>query len=677
MKWNSSSAVIFALNRYFAVVLALYAAFALDLPNPWWAMLTVFLAQPTQPLVGAIWAKAFYRVAGTIIGAIAAIVLIPNLSNSPELLILGLAAWVGACLFGALLDRTPRGHVFMLAGYTVALVYLPIATDPIRIFDTAVVRTEEIIIGVLASALVQSLLFPSNVEAIMHDKLAGIMKEARGWIGDRLRALAPAPTPQSIAIDLTELNLMATDWRFEGTFPQPARRALRALEERLVALLPLMSAIEDRLKALADADSLAPAVPPILDRIATRVAAIDTTGAEPIDDLASGIRGVAPEIGSASTWSQMLLASLAARLLELLSAWEEIRLLAAAVHAPAQQPDQNVRQLLAVARPRSLHVDRGVAVLSGLVVALTIICGGAFTLAVRWESGDLAIGFAAICCSLFATADDPTPMVRDFLAGFIIALPLALFYEFAVLPAIDGFVMLSAVLFPVIVPISLFLTQPRFFFKALATLVGFGAGLALQPSFVADLPTFMNVYIAVLVGALLALTTLSLARALPVRRVIHRILRAGWQELADLTKADAVPDREIWASRMLDRVGLLLPRLARTEASKEWEFVDALRDLRLGVSIIELHRLRTRVEDSTGRQIESVLGALGRHFQTLALGRDASLSLGVVDRLDAAMTGILQMTEPEDRNAGIIAAVGLRRGLFPKASAYKPAEEAR
>jgi uncharacterized membrane protein YccC len=59
----------------------------------------------------------------------------------------------------------------MLAGYTVALVYLPIATDPIRIFDTAVIRTEEIIIGVLASALVQSLLFPSNVEAIMHDKL--------------------------------------------------------------------------------------------------------------------------------------------------------------------------------------------------------------------------------------------------------------------------------------------------------------------------------------------------------------------------------------------------------------------------------------------------------------------------------------------------------------------------
>jgi len=62
---------VFALNCYCAVMLALYAAFSLDLPNPWWAMVTVFLGQPPQPLVGAIWAKAFYRTAGTAVGLIA------------------------------------------------------------------------------------------------------------------------------------------------------------------------------------------------------------------------------------------------------------------------------------------------------------------------------------------------------------------------------------------------------------------------------------------------------------------------------------------------------------------------------------------------------------------------------------------------------------------------------
>src|ERR1700733_7505635 len=90
--------VFFALNCFLAVILALYVAFSLSLPNPWWAMVTVFLAQPPQNLVGAIWAKALYRVAGTAIGLLASLAIIPRLSSAPELMILALAAWVALCL---------------------------------------------------------------------------------------------------------------------------------------------------------------------------------------------------------------------------------------------------------------------------------------------------------------------------------------------------------------------------------------------------------------------------------------------------------------------------------------------------------------------------------------------------------------------------------------------------
>jgi hypothetical protein len=113
------------------------------------------------------------------------------------------------------------------------------------------------------------------------------------------------------------------------------------------------------------------------------------------------------------------------------------------------------------------------------------------------------------------------------------------------------------------------------------------------------------------------------------------------------------------------------------QASRELELVNGLGDLRLGISIIELRRLRDKVRDTTGRQIESVLGAVGVHFQALALGREASLSPAVIDRLDAAMAGILQLNEPADRHAGIVAAIGLRRALFPHASAYRPVEATR
>ena len=671
MTWYSTSSALFALSRYISVVLALYVAFALNLPNPWWAMLTVFLAQPTQPLVGAIWAKAAYRVAGTVIGVIASIVLIPSFANSAEVLVLALASWVAICLFGSLLDRSPRGYVFMLAGYTVALVGLPIATNPDGIFDVAVARAEEIIIGVLASAVVQSVLFPRSVSEAMQAKLDVIMNEARAWIGQGLRVLTPAPAPRHLAAELTALNLMATDWKFEGAYPGSARGALLALEERLVSLLPLMASIEDRLKGLPAADVEAQEIAPLLDRIAAWVATAETDD-DPIGRLASEIRGRAPELGPTSSWSDILVASLVGRLSDLAATWEECLQLARIVRGHDPKPSQTMRHLLGGARPRRLHVDRGVAAFSALVIAVIVLCAGALTVATRWESGPIAIGIAAVTCSLFAAADDPTPMVLDFVIGIILALPLAVLYEFAILPMIDGFVMLAAVLFPVIFMAGLFLTQPKFALKTLAIVVGFSAGLALQPTFSSNFAVFTNTYIALVVGALLALIGLRLARILPAHRIIRRILRASWKELAALAASRAPPDRAAWASRMLDRAGLLPPRLARAGPSDEWDAVDALRDLRLGAGIIELRRLQSLAGAATSREIEGVLTALSAHFQALSLGRAAALPLNVVDRLDAAITGILRLREPADRQAGVAAATGLRRTLFPQAAAYRP-----
>jgi hypothetical protein len=135
-----------------------------------------------------------------------------------------------------------------------------------------------------------------------------------------------------------------------------------------------------------------------------------------------------------------------------------------------------------------------------------------------------------------------------------------------------------------------------------------------------------------------------------------------------------VPSRSAWASLTLDRVGLLLPRLARAEPSEEWELADALTDLRLGVSIIELRQLSPRVRDTAGPQIDSILANLSSHFRALSLGRSDPLPVAAVDRFDATLKAILQLTQPADRYAGIVAGTSLRRGLFPQAPAYRASE---
>ena len=110
----SRAELLFSAKSFAAAMLALYLALSIGLPRPFWAMLTAYVV--SSPLSGAVRSKAVYRVGGTLLGSMATVLMVPGLANSPELLTLALACWVGLCLYISLHDRTPRSYVFMLAG---------------------------------------------------------------------------------------------------------------------------------------------------------------------------------------------------------------------------------------------------------------------------------------------------------------------------------------------------------------------------------------------------------------------------------------------------------------------------------------------------------------------------------------------------------------------------------
>ena len=133
---------LFSVKTFLAGMLALYIAFSIDLSRPYWALATVYIV--SQPLAGALRSKAVYRIGGTLLGAVITVALVPNLVNSPELLSTSLALWVGLCLYLSLLDRTPRSYLFILAGYSAALIGFPAVDEPGAMFDIALARVEEI-----------------------------------------------------------------------------------------------------------------------------------------------------------------------------------------------------------------------------------------------------------------------------------------------------------------------------------------------------------------------------------------------------------------------------------------------------------------------------------------------------------------------------------------------------
>jgi uncharacterized membrane protein YccC len=115
-----SPALLFGLRLWAAVSLALCLAFWLQLDNPAWAGTSA--AVVCQPGVGASLRKGWFRVIGTIIGAVAIVVLTAWFPQQRTGFLLGLALWCAAAGLLATLLRNFASYAAALAGYTAVII---------------------------------------------------------------------------------------------------------------------------------------------------------------------------------------------------------------------------------------------------------------------------------------------------------------------------------------------------------------------------------------------------------------------------------------------------------------------------------------------------------------------------------------------------------------------------
>src|SRR5262249_60570101 len=130
---------------------------------------------------------------------------------------------------------------------------------------------------------------------------------------------------------------------------------------------------------------------------------------------------------------------------------------------------------------------------------------------------------------------------------------------------------------------------------------------------------------AFVAGGLAGLVVTRLMRVIGPRASAGRLIRAPYRALADLAEGRALPTRDHWASRMLDRVGLLLSRQPRFEPHPQYEFADALESLRLGVNIIEARSIAPSMPEPAQESLAAMFDGLAPHFRALGHGRVAPL----------------------------------------------------
>lgn len=665
--------LIFALKTFAASMLALVIALAMDLPRPYWAMATVYIT--SQPLAGATSSKAFFRVMGTLVGAVMTVALVPNLINAPELLCLAIALWVGLCLYLSLLDGTPRSYVFMLAGYTVALIGFPAVSEPGAIFDIAVARLEEISLGIICASLVSTIVFPRSAAPAVAHRVEGWLLDARRLSQVVLLGEGTGETRRGrrlkLATDIVEIDTLSTHLAYDRLTDRNAVTGLGEIRLRMLTLLPVIASIEDRLAALGEeALRRQPELKRLLEDLAQWIVS-DVGARQPAERIRAAIAEQQAVLDDSADWERIITTSLLLRLRELVDLSRDCRELTEAIAANRNVSTLDLAFHSEAGAAPVRHRDRGLALWSAAGAAIAILICCAFWIGTGWPDGASAPMMAAVACSFFAAQDEPARFIRSFGLWSLVAIVVVAVYLFALVPAISHLEVLIVALAPTFLLYGFLISRPATAGTGMALAANTATLLAIQSTYNADFASYANSAVAFFVGVLVAEVVTRIARGVGAEWVANRLVLSNWKTLAVAAERRGKRDRAEFAGLMLHRLGLLVQRIAFLSESDRRD-ADSLVQLRIGINIIDLRRARYGLAASTIAVIDDMLDQLAMACRSYA---GDGMPAGLLTSVDRALAQAVKDPNDSAREDALIGLVGIRRGLFPDAPAYRPHAE--
>ena len=292
---------------------------------------------------------------------------------------------------------------------------------------------------------------------------------------------------------------------------------------------------------------------------------------------------------------------------------------------------------------------------------MTVLIGCAFWIIAAWPAGAGAVVIASIICALFSNMDDPAPTAWKVWQGTCAAVVVAAVYAFAILPRVTDFAVLIAVMAPAFLTIGTMMVNRRTAAIAIGMILALPGLMGLDAVYSSSFTFFANAAIAQVVGALLAVLVLEAVRTIGAEKASLRLMRAGWRDLAGRAGLRHMPDTAKWINTMLDRIGLLTPRLIEIGGDTSTPLLEILRDTRVGISLDELQRLRRIASPKDARLLSLVLGRVRQHYARKSTAADRTDD-ALVRTIDLAMSKFSGNGVGEKRRA-TLALTSLRRNV--------------
>ena len=602
--------LLFGLRLWASVCLALYVAFWLELDNAFWAGTSA--AAVCQPHLGASLRKGWYRMIGTVVGAIM-IVVLTGCFPQDRIAFLGLLAlWCAACAFAATLLHNFASYAAALAGFTAAII----AADTLgatggastEVFMLAVWRASEICIGIVCAGLVLALTDFGAAQQQLAASFAALAAEITGRFVDMLALAGPGlPDTQPQRRELTR-RVIALDPTIDQAIGESSQLRyhspiLQTAVHGLFMALDGWRVVATHLRRMPDdmacqvAGTLLSSFPPEL-RSAPQFGVPIRWTADPLG-LRSLCEGIIRKLLALpeTTPSLRLLADQTAKAMGgILHVLDGLALL---LDAPARPPPGR--------RGFRLSVPDWLPALVNAARAFVAVGAAAlFWVITAWPNGAFAITFTAIVVMLLSPRGDHAYAgALAFTLATAIAIVCAAIVKFAVLPGLETFAAFCVAIGLYLVPVGFGMAQSRqpamlAVFSGMAFI--FIPNLAPENQMSYDTSQFYNLALAIFAGCTTGALSFRLYPPLSPALRTRRLLALTLRDLRRLAIDPQLPRSEDWEGRVYGRLAVMPDDAEPLQRSQ------LLSALSVGSEILKLRRTARPL--ALGPELDAALAAV-------------------------------------------------------------------
>ncbi len=616
--------LIYMAKAIIAALLALWISMKLNLPDPRTAIFTVFIVM--QPQSGLVFSKSYYRVLGTIAGVGMSLIIMGMFAQDPIWFIALFALWIGLTTAAGFKYRNFQFYGFVLAGYTLCIVALPVIETPLEVFDIAVSRFSEVVVGIMSATIISDVIFPRRL-------LDSLITSERERFHNVLSTLS---NPQSVFAVFDEnnpavsrfssgvvgLDAVRINTNFESGSDRRERQHYAHLNHEYMNLSTTFHSLKSIVAAIKEDEKtellrgLESLYQPIVSALRTPPDGV--LNPEDLNRLVRELLDAKKEVQeryerewiafegedeftSAAYLISRLLHELHIHCATYLSLLK-LRLLGT-----------SSREFSRVVR-FSTHTDNVLVALAALRGSGVLLLSMMFWIWTAWPYATLTITMAVVIGLLLGTLPSPIDGVKDFFKGSIFALMFAALYDFYIIPAYTSDLLtLGLLLAPILGFVGWMTTRPKLAIFSFGFVFMFMSQCALDPFYKIEPTKFLESSLAALIGVIFGGVAYLLVNFWSCSLTQQRVAKILRRQIVGSCEGVLNTERSALESTGRDLVQQFSTQGRLNMRSSRLVFEWLLATLEIGRSILAIRRSSQRYPHL---HITSALESIKRYFET-------------------------------------------------------------